>query len=433
MDNYKMGQDGFIWFVGVVEDRNDPSKLGRVKVRCLGFHTEDLNKIPTDDLPWAHVMHSVTDPSMQGMGSTPSFLVEGAYVIGFFRDAAEKQQPVIMGSLPGYPQTVANTEKGFNDPNGVFPKNPANYGHDLKESDVNRLARNDTDQAHTVVTTKDSTRTEKVAVANSTTTWDEPKSAYASVYPNNHVYETESGHIKEFDDSVGTERIHEYHRKGTFYEIDAMGNKATRVVGDNYEIIAGSDYVNVKGSANLTVSETLNIKSKNLNIEAETVTEKYTTKTETATTGNITYTGGDVNASNISLLGHQHKDNAGLAAAATSVPLGGTSAESLTIIDGSAIDGSTTTVVPSEVTNTGTTGSITTDDLPSEALTTSSSIATSNIADTAITADKVASNAITQDKVADDAIGSAEMKTLSTLLIKNSSGTTLKTIHGAGE
>ena len=33
-----MGLDGFIWFISVVEDRNDPSKLGRVKVRCLGFH-----------------------------------------------------------------------------------------------------------------------------------------------------------------------------------------------------------------------------------------------------------------------------------------------------------------------------------------------------------------------------------------------------------
>ncbi len=72
-----MGLDGFVWFVGVVEDRvNDPSKLGRVRVRCLGYHTEDKTKLPTEDLPWAHVMHPVTDPSMQGLGSTPSFLVE---------------------------------------------------------------------------------------------------------------------------------------------------------------------------------------------------------------------------------------------------------------------------------------------------------------------------------------------------------------------
>jgi hypothetical protein len=34
--------------------------------------------------------------------------------------------------------------------------------------------------------------------------------------------------------------------------------------------------------------------------------------------------------------------------------------------------------------------------------------------------------------MANDAIGSAELKTLSTLLIKNAAGSTLKTLHGAG-
>ena len=101
--SYFMGQDGFIWFVGVVEDRADPERIGRVRVRCLGFHTEDKTSLPTEDLPWAHVMHPVTDPSMQGLGNTPSFLVEGSWVVGFFRDAQEKQQPVIIGSLPGTP------------------------------------------------------------------------------------------------------------------------------------------------------------------------------------------------------------------------------------------------------------------------------------------------------------------------------------------
>ena len=45
-----MGEDGFVWFTGVVEDRNDPDALGRVRVRCLGYHSEDLNDIPTKDL-----------------------------------------------------------------------------------------------------------------------------------------------------------------------------------------------------------------------------------------------------------------------------------------------------------------------------------------------------------------------------------------------
>ena len=151
-----MGLDGFVWFIGVVEDRNDPSKLGRVKVRCLGFHSEDKNDIPTEDLPWAHMMHPVTDPSMQGMGTTPSFLVEGTWVVGFFRDAKEKQQPIIMGTLPGYPQTVSDKSKGFNDPNGTYPQKENNLsGHALNESDTNRLARNDTDQAHAIVKSKD--------------------------------------------------------------------------------------------------------------------------------------------------------------------------------------------------------------------------------------------------------------------------------------
>ena len=82
-ENYFMGLDGFVWFVGVVENRNDPAKLGRVQVRCLGYHTENLVDIPSADLPWAHIMMPTTDTSMQGLGTSPSFLVEGTWVLGF--------------------------------------------------------------------------------------------------------------------------------------------------------------------------------------------------------------------------------------------------------------------------------------------------------------------------------------------------------------
>ena len=161
--SYFMGQDGFVWFVGVVEDRNDPELLGRVRVRCLGFHTDNLDDLPSSDLPWAHVMHPVTDPSMQGLGSTPSFLVEGSWVIGFFRDAYEKQQPVIIGSLPGAPASAANPDRGFNDPRspnskqdqykgtpryGPYPVDGKTYempsGHEYGEADTNRLAQGET-------------------------------------------------------------------------------------------------------------------------------------------------------------------------------------------------------------------------------------------------------------------------------------------------
>ena len=294
-ENYFMGMDGFVWFTGVVEDRNDPSKLGRVKVRCLGLHTESKVDIPTEDLPWAHVMQSTNNPSMQGLGNTPTFLVEGTWVVGFFLDAVEKQQPLIMGTLPGIPQVVADTTKGFNDPNGTYPSEKITHSnHPIKESDVNRLARNDTDKAHVVVSAKNTAKTSTVPTANSSTTWNEPDSAYAAAYPKNHVLETESGHIQEFDDTSGQERIHEYHTKGTFYEIDKDGNKSTRIVGDNYEVVAGSDFVNIKGTANLTIDSNCNTYIKgNWNIQVDgtktevvtgAVSETYkSTKTENVT------------------------------------------------------------------------------------------------------------------------------------------------------
>ena len=93
-----MGEDGFSWFIGVVEDRADPKKAGRVRVRCLGYHTADTQKIPTEDLPWASVMMPVTAGGNSGIGVSSHFLLEGTWVVGFFRDPA-KQEPVIMGCL----------------------------------------------------------------------------------------------------------------------------------------------------------------------------------------------------------------------------------------------------------------------------------------------------------------------------------------------
>jgi hypothetical protein len=54
------------------------------------------------------------------------------------------------------------------------------------------------------------------------------------------------------------------------------------------------------------------------------------------------------------------------------------------------------------------------------------------IADDVINSEHYAADSIDEEHIANDAVGSAELKTLSTLLIKNSAGTTLKTLHGAG-
>ena len=92
-DNYFMGLDGFVWFTGVVEDRNDPFKIGRVRVRCLGYHTPDKEKIPTEDLPWAYPVLPLNSPS-KIFGLKP-----GTRVLGFFRDGANAQDRVMLGAI----------------------------------------------------------------------------------------------------------------------------------------------------------------------------------------------------------------------------------------------------------------------------------------------------------------------------------------------
>jgi len=295
-ENYFMGLDGFVWFTGVVEDRNDPDALGRVRVRCLGFHTEDLNDIPTKDLPWATVMHPVTDPSMQGLGNTPSFLVEGSWVVGFFSDAREKQQPIIMGSLPGKPISPPDSTKGFNDPRGAgsvqdYYGGTPTYGpyplsRKLKEPDTNRLARGEISEKHLQLKKRRKNRQTGVetatqpylstvsdeAVQEDRGSFDEPHpkdvdynlvdtddyGIYRSgLYPYNHVFESECGHITEVDDTPGAERTFRQHKTGTYEEIIADGTKTVKVIGNNFEIVMNDSNVYVGGNVNLTIGGTV--------------------------------------------------------------------------------------------------------------------------------------------------------------------------------
>ena len=261
-----LGFNGFVWFVGVVEARNDPTYTGRLKVRALGHHTGDKNILPTADLPWSQVMLPVTAAGITGLGQSPSGLVEGSWVLGYFRDADARQEPVIMGSLPGLPSELANTSKGFYDPNGVYPKYK-------DESDVNRLAvnlkSNGTEtNPHLSLTLRRSTRITGVATAdfNPVTaadesaiagsdgdTFDQPEIPYSAVYPSNHVYESESGHIREYDDTSGNERIHERHRTGTSYEIDKDGNKVEIIKGQSFRLISNKEQVSISGDSDISI------------------------------------------------------------------------------------------------------------------------------------------------------------------------------------
>jgi hypothetical protein len=105
------GTQNFSWWVGVVEDRKDPEKLGRCKVRIFGYHPDDVELLPTKDLPWAIPMTPITSASTSGVGITPTGPVEGTWVIGWFLDGEEKQQPIMIGTFTGKPEKDSTIAK----------------------------------------------------------------------------------------------------------------------------------------------------------------------------------------------------------------------------------------------------------------------------------------------------------------------------------
>lgn len=248
----------FNWFTGVVEDRHDPLVLNRVKVRCFGWHTENKRALPTEELPWASVLMPTTSSGTSGVGEGTHGLVEGSWVMGFFRDGNDAQDPVIMGTIMGTNSEGAEPTTGFNDPYGVFPREAGT-------------------DAGTRALGLDSERVRPVGAT-------EPEDAYAPQYPYNKVRLTESGHIVEFDDTPGAERINIRHRTGSFIELrpdtsmrtrskerfDAMtqwtvtvtgdatvnvgGSMSTTVQGNMTSSVAGNSYIDTKGNVTSRVS-----------------------------------------------------------------------------------------------------------------------------------------------------------------------------------
>jgi len=141
---------------------------------------------------------------------------------------------------------------GFRDPNNKYPLK--DY---INEPDTNRLARGLVEG--TIVEKKDASIRKGVPKAIDQGSWDQNLPSYGAQYPYNKVYESEAGHIQEFDDTPGYERLHTYHRAGTYHEVDPMGTQTNYIVGDNFTIIERNGFISIGGECNLTVDGNVNI------------------------------------------------------------------------------------------------------------------------------------------------------------------------------
>ena len=293
------------FYTGVVEDRNDPLFMGRVRVRIYGLHTDDKLLIPTPDLPWSEVLMPVTAPALSGLGMSPHGLVEGSTVMGIFRDEKDMQDFVVIGSLFGRPSNKwkipnndaskavsRDADKGFNDPRrpsrGDYdssidkPQNGRNFTL-MGSLETAPLGRPTLDQkldgSGTVVTSKELgeryprdsyaknslSDVNENAVAGSsanypndviikhegTTVKELTRTGVSPSYPFNKMIESEAGHVLEMDDTPNAERLHMYHRSGTRLEVLPDGSQTLKVVNDNYEITLKDKKILIGGSADI--------------------------------------------------------------------------------------------------------------------------------------------------------------------------------------
>ena len=159
------------------------------------------------------------------------------------------REEINAGLVNGKPVT-SSSGLGFSDPNKKYPLDAL-----LKEQDINRLSRRNTKL--TLVETKQ--RNRRSGIPSIGSSFSEPATAYNARYPFNQIYQSESGHALEFDDTTGNERINLYHTAGTFIEIDKFGNQTNKIVGDSFSITERNGYIYIDGVARLTVGSDVKI------------------------------------------------------------------------------------------------------------------------------------------------------------------------------
>lgn len=186
----------------------DDAQTGRVLVRELLGHS---NKVASEDLTPAYIVMPPNSAAVGGVGVSPTGLLKGTRVMCMkFEDQAA---PYIIGVLNYAPEdnhSVSSYARGQGEP-------------ELKAQ--NRIKGED----GSVI---------------------EPESKYKAKYPYNNTMTTRSGHLLEFDDTPGAERIQIYHKAGSYIEILPDGTIVTKSVKDHIQLAFGNISIFNQGDEN---------------------------------------------------------------------------------------------------------------------------------------------------------------------------------------
>jgi hypothetical protein len=102
------------------------------------------------------------------------------------------------------------------------------------------------------------TITAALASNPSTVLFTEPASPadpdHPPLYPHNQIFDSESGHSLQLDDTPGRERVRLQHGKSkNFIEMHPNGDQVVKVFGENFDITIGKKNVYVSGDCNIIV------------------------------------------------------------------------------------------------------------------------------------------------------------------------------------
>lgn len=269
---YKMGEH-FQWFIARVVNLEDEYRLGRVQIRVIDSQTGEIlgkfkeNRGITDEqLLWAWPISAIQSASLHqvkinekekvdmgidvpswigAVGLSPTGIAIGTYVYGFYLDGIEKNIPMIFGTYhkqSKFPEEIIDGESYLQTQE---LQNAKGYW------DVAPLAQGDfTDPQGATVKGQSLPKEETQAVVLKMT--NEPKSAYDVRYPFNTTYTTKSGHAIELDDTPGHERLHMWHKSGSYEEISNgtgfEGRRVVKTVGNDYHVVKKDKHILVKQS-----------------------------------------------------------------------------------------------------------------------------------------------------------------------------------------
>jgi len=141
----------------------------------------------------------------------------------------------------GLEESLGVPQEGFQDPTGEFPKREYNFG-----SSINHAARG---------IKINNLYTSGGDIGVSLNIADQRPSEF----PFNQVDETTSGHVVEYDDTPGGERILIKHRTGAGVEMRADGSVIVSSTNNRIEVTGGDQTTIVEGAGNLVYKGNLNL------------------------------------------------------------------------------------------------------------------------------------------------------------------------------